>query len=438
MPTNRRRPLVIGATLTALALTLAACSAAEGEEPGAAVATAADVNQCEADGTTLTVTYNSLATEPMEHAVAKLGEKYPGLEIDEQVSASTSYPELTQQIVADIAVGKRPDLIMTGLGQLPFWVSEYNPTEFDTSVLADTYQEQFLGAGTIDGKVYLAPAQISSPAMAVNQDLLDAAGAGKAADIKTYDDLLEVAKKVTDHTGKPSVSIPPQGLPEWFSQGLVQNSGGTLVAEDGSAAFGDDTGVAALDIWSELARQGLEAGLPHTSDALNAFGTGDLAVSMITTSNIAALKESVGDGFEWMPIHVPSVDGETGRPMPAGGNGWIVLSEDACRAAFASELVGEILSPEAVMLASGTQRSYIPVDTEARDELLASPEATPQMEFAWLFDTELTPWGGFDGAHTAEVNDALLYMVEQLQAGTETKAAVDQAVSTINSIVGTK
>ncbi|WP_127129462.1 extracellular solute-binding protein [Georgenia sp. SYP-B2076] len=437
MSSPRIRHALVGAMATAVALTLAACSSASGESAdAAAVATAADVSQCEPAGTTLDVAYNVLAAEPMELAIANLEEAHPGLEVEGEPIASTAYPELTQQIVADIAVGNRPDLIMTGLGQLPFWVAEYDPAVLDTSVLPETYQTQFLGAGTIDGEVYLAPSQISAPVMAVNQDLLDAAGAGKAGDIKTYDDLLEVAQKVTDHTGQPSVSIPPQGLPEWFSQGLIQNSGGTLVNEDGTAAFGDATGVAALDIWSELARRGLEAGLPGTADAVSAFSTGTLGVAMITTSNIAAINEGIGDGFGWMPIQLPSVDGEQGRALPAGGNGWIVLSEDACRAAFASELVGELLSPEAVMLASGTQRSYIPVDTVARDELLASPEANPQMTFAWTFETELTPWGGFDGSHTAQVNDALLYMVEQLQAGAETKAVVDEAVAAIDRIVG--
>ncbi len=373
----------------------------------------------------------------MEAAVKVVEDRYPGLSINAVPSVSTDYGELTQQIVADIAVGKRPDVIMTGLGQMQFWVDTYNPVPLDTGVLPETYQTQFLGAGTArDGVTYLAPAQISAPVMAVNQDLLDAAGAGKAEDIKTYEDLLSVARQVSDHTGKPSVSIAPSGLPEWYTQGLVQNSGGTLVNEDGTAAFGDSTGIAGLDIWSELGRDGLEAGIPASSEAVDIFTSGTLPITMITTSNIASISQSVGDKFDWMPIKLPSIDGVQDRALPAGGNGYMVLSDDACRAAFSGELIGQILTPESVMQASGTQRSYIPVDTIARDELLASDQASPQMTFAWTFENELTQWGGgFPGQHTAKIYDAIELMDQQLQTGADTATAVEDAVKTIDAIV---
>ena len=435
---------LIGATATALTLTLAACGSGEGS-PGAAnrpadgatVAAATDISQCTVEGTTIDVAFNSLAKEPMEAAVKVIESRFPGLQINAVPSVSTDYGELTQQIVADIAVGNRPDVIMTGLGQMQFWVDTYNPVPLDTSILPGTYQTQFLGAGTArDGVTYLAPAQISAPVMAVNQDLLDAAGAGEAEDITTYQDLLRVARQITGQTGKPSVSIPPSGLPEWYTQGLVQNSGGTLVAEDGTAAFGDATGIAALDVWSQLGSNGLEAGIPSAREAVDVFTSVTLPITMITTSNIASITQGVGEKFNWMPIKLPSVDGVQDRPLPAGGNGYMVLSDDACRAAFSGELIGQILTPESVMQASGTQRSYIPVDTAARDELLSSDQASPQMKFAWTFESELTQWGGgFPGEHTAKIYDAIELMNQQLQTGTDASKTVQNAVETIDAIV---
>ncbi len=245
----------------------------------------------------------------MAAAVKAMEAKYPGLTFDAEPAASTSYDDLTQQIVADIAVGNRPDLIMTGLGQMQFWVDAYDPVPFDSSVLADTYQKQFLGAGTArDGVTYVAPAQISAPVIVVNQDLLDEADAGAAEDIKTYDDLLRVAEKVTTKTGSPSVSIAPTGLLEWFAQGLIQASGGTLVDSEGAAAFGDAAGVDALRISSDLGSNGWEAGIPDATQAMDIFTSGTLPISMVTTSNIAAISQGIGDKFDWMPIKLPTVD----------------------------------------------------------------------------------------------------------------------------------
>ena len=271
----------------------------------------------------------------------------------------------------------------------------------------------------------------------MNQDILDAAGAGAADDIKSYEDLLRVAALIAENTESTPVSIPPQGLPEWFTQALLQNSGADMANEDGTAAFGDEAGVAALDIWSELARRDLEAGIAKETDTVNVFTAGELGIAMITTSNIASLNQSIGDQFNWTPIHLPSVDGEQGRALPAGGNGYMVLSEDACRAAFSQELINELLQPETVMLASGTTRSYIPVSTEARDELLASDAANPQMTFAWTFENELTQWGdGFPGESTAPIYDAIQLMDEKLQQGEDTATVVEEAVTTIDGIVG--
>lgn len=434
------RPALVGGSAAALALLLAACGGGGvGDQPadGKEVAQAADVSECSPDGMTINVAYNSLATEPMEVATEAMESRYPGLSVEGTPAASTAYEELTQQIVADIAVGNRPDVIMTGLGQMQFWVDTYNPVPFDTDSLPATYQTQFLGAGTVkDGTTYVAPAQISAPVMAVNQTLLDEAGAGQAEDITTYDDLLEVAQQVTDHTGQPSVSIAPSGLPEWFTQGLLQASGATLANDDGTAAFGDAAGIAALDVWSQLGQRGLEAGVADSTQAVDQFNTGTLPIAMITTSTIVGIEQGLADGIEWMPIKLPSVDGNTDRALPAGGNGYMVLSEDPCRAAYSQELIGELFTPEAVMKASGTKRSYIPVDTEARDELLASDAATPQMEFAWTFDNELSQWGeGFPGGPANQIYDQIEVMGQRLQTGEPTEDVVSETVVQIDRIV---
>ncbi|MEE2060661.1 hypothetical protein [Rhodococcus artemisiae] len=76
------------------------------------------------------------------------------------------------------------------------------------------------------------------------------------------------------------------------------------------------------------------------------------------------------------------------------------------------------------------------MDTTARDELLASDQATPQMTFAWTFDNELTQWGGFPGAHTAEIYDIIEVMNQQLQTGADADTTVQDAVESINAIVG--
>lgn len=427
------RILSAAGALAAGALVLAGCSSAA-PATEASVAAATDIASCTPSEHSIRATFGSQATAAMEIAVANVEKAYPGLTIDAVPQATSSYDELTSTIVADIAVGKRPDLIMSGLGQLRFWVEEYAPAPIDTSVLPETYQSQFLSAGTVDGEVYLAPSQVSTPVALVNQTMLDAAGAGDAEDIETFADVIAAAEAVTADTGKPSVSVPTQGLPDWLAQGFVQGAGGTFVNDDGTAGFGDEQGLEALSLWSGLAAEGLEAGIGDM-DAVSAFAGQSTAIAFTTTSLIATMNTTVGDAFEWTAIDFPTVNGGDGA-LPAGGNGWVVLSDDGCRAAYANAIVAELLSTEAVLAASGTDYSYIPVDTAAAEQLLAGDGLVQPQVYAWSYDHELTPWGGFDGTRTTQVNDTIRQMAQGLQSGAELEPTVEQAVRGIDGIVG--
>lgn len=425
-----RYTLAVGAFAAGTALLLSGCSAAPAADPDAEIAVAADIASCDPTESTIDVIFGSQATEAMAVAAPNLQEQYPGLVINAQSQATANYDDLTKQVVADIAVGKRPDITMSGLGQLRFWVDTYDSHPIDPDALADTYQRQFLSAGTVDGTVYLAPAQISAPVLLVNEDLL--AQAGVKGDIETFEDLIAAANKVSAMTGGPSVTIPTDSLADWFSQAFVQGSGETFVAEDGSAGFGTDKAIEALSIWSTLAQEGLEFGVGF-QDAIAQFMGGKAAFMVTTTSLIATFDKGIAGAFDWMPVDLPSVGGEGGT-LPAGGNGWVVLSEDPCDAAFSTALVSELLSTEAVLKASGTSFSYIPVDSAAAQELLDSDAATPQLTYAWSYDKPLSPWGGFPGDVTVQINDLFRTMAQELATGADPEKTVTKTVEAIDAI----
>jgi multiple sugar transport system substrate-binding protein len=419
--------------LAAVWLGLTGCSSAS--DPGTNVAAAADIAQCDPTKSTLTISHQPPAKEAVAVAVKRMNEQFPTLKISVNALPTATYDEFTRAVVADIAVGKRPDLIVSGLGQLRFWVEKYRPVPINSGSLADTYRKQFLAAGTVDGTVYLAPAQVSVPVLAVNQSLLAKAGAGQAQNIRTYDDLIGAARKVTAMTGRPSVTIGTNNIPDWLSQAFVQGAGGTFVTADGLPAFGDKLGVQAVSLWSRLKGEGLELGIVKDADSQAAFTNGTAAFVITSSSAIAAFQTNIKNAFEWMPVDLPTVNGQHGT-MPAGGNGWIVLSDDPCRAAFAQATLGHLLSKEGVLAASGTSYSYIPVDSAAATELLGGTAATPQTTYAWGYDRPVSPWGGWRrGDVTGQIVDVFRTMSQQLQAGADAEKTVATAVTTINGLL---
>lgn len=430
----KRNALLTLSALAAGSLMLTGCSGSGSADPAASVAEATDIASCTAEGTTLKIAYAEQGQEAVDLATEALAKEYPGLDFELLHLGAATYDDMTKTIVADIAVGNRPDVIMSGLGQLRFWVDEYSPAPIEREALADTYQDQFLSAGSVDGTTYLAPAQISAPVLMVNQDLLDAAGAGQAADIKSYADWIAAAEKVTKHTGEPSVGIGTNMLANWYSQAFVQGAEGTFINEDGSAGFNDEIGREALGIWSEMRDRGLELGNVDDQDNLTQFYNGKAAFVVYSTSVISTAEDTIDGAFNWVPVDVPTANGKTGA-MPAGGNGWVVLSDDSCRAAYSNALVGELLSPNSVVQASGNGYSYIPVDAAAAKELLAQDNVSPQLEFAWSYDAPLSPWGGFSGKVTGQINDIFKTMTQKLQAGEPTDATVEETVQTIDALV---
>lgn len=428
----RKITLVTAALSTVAALSLSACGAAESGT--GSVAAAAAIDQCKPAETTIKLVFAPQGTPAVDHAKKIMEQKYPGLTIDAGAAQSSNYSDLTKQIVADSAVGKRPDLIMTGLGQLRFWTDSYKPAPLDPATLPEGYQKQFLSAGEVDGKTYLAPFQISTPTMLVNKKLLAEAGITDAGSIKDFASLEAAAKKVTEKTGKPSINISSNDLPDWFSQALVQSSGEKYVADNGSFGFDTPKGREAIGLLSRLAQQkvALNVGM---DEGQAQFVAGNLAFHMATTSRIAKVVKEAPKDLAWTPIDLPGLNGPEGA-LPAGGNGWVVISEDSCKAAFSQAMITEMLTKESSLLSSGKDYSYIPVNKLATDELLKGDNIAPQMRYAWTYDKPLTVWGGFEGAQTAQIINTIRTMMESLSTGKPADDVVAATAKTVNSLLG--
>ncbi len=404
------------------ALALVAC----GDNSSGEVAEAADISECAPEDTTIEAQFLQWGTKPAENAKEVLEAEYEGLTVEINEVPGGSYDELTQQLVADIAAGSRPDVIMVGLGQVRFWVDEYDPQPFDTSALADTYDERFLEAGSVDGTVYTAPFQTSVPVLFTNTDITENAGVTQAP--ATYSEWLEAAQQVTEATGNASVHVPRTAISDWPVQAMIQNAGGTLVDEDGMPAFDTEEGREGLAILEEFGSQGLHDSL-DVADALDAFTSGNLAYLVYSPQIAATFHDQIGENFEWTVTDFPIPDGGTPE-LPIGGNGWMVLSEDSCAAAYSYEFISAMLSTENIV-ESSKDWSYIPVDSKAAQILSEDPLAETPVGYAWTYEGTPTLWGGWHGSSTPAVNQILQDMVQRLTNGEAVDVVVPDTVERI-------
>ncbi len=333
---RRLRTIVLLALAGIGAASLAACGSSgaapqAGVPSGSVAAAATDLSKCDPAKSTLSLTTGAQGVPAVNVAVKEMAAKYPSLKINVTASKSTHYPDLTQEVVSDIAVGKTPDVIMSGLNYLRFWVDQYHPAPIDPAALPSGYRRQFLPAGTVDGKVYLAPFQVSLPVLLVNTGLLRQAGVDPGTPITTYAQLVTVATAVTAKTGKPSVNLSTDRLGDWFAQALVQDAGGTFAAPDGTVGFGTALGKQALGLWGTLAQDKLLLPVGYL-DGFAQFEAGKLPFFVAPSSYISQGLSDIGSKFAWKAQELPTPGARSAGDAPSGGNGWVVLSQDPCRA----------------------------------------------------------------------------------------------------------
>jgi len=437
MPSRRPRMTVLLALAGIGAASLTACGSSGGPPAavpsGSVAAAATNLSKCDPAKSTLSLTTGAQGVAAVNVAVKEMATKYPGLKINVTASKSTHYPDLTQEVVSDIAVGKTPDIIMSGLNYLRFWVDQYHPAPIDPAALPSGYRKQFLPAGTVDGKVYLAPFQVSLPVLLVNTDLLRQAGVNPSTPITTYAQLVATAQAVTAKTGKPSVNLSTDRLGDWFAQALVQGAGGTFAAPDGAAAFNTALGQQALGLWGTLAKDKVLLPIGYL-DGFAQFEAGKLPFFFAASSYISQALSGIGSKFSWKAQELPALTAQGAGDAPSGGNGWVVLSQDSCRAAYANVMVGLMLGKDASLAASGAGYSYIPVNSDAAASLLSSSDVPSQLRFAWTYAKPLTNWDAFKGNNIGPIIQALTDMASKLQGGAPNGSTVNSTVTQINDL----
>lgn len=201
-----------------------------------------------------------------------------------------------------------------------------------------------------NGKTYSVPFQRSTAIMFYNKDEFRAAGLDPNKPPKTWDEVIEMGKKLTKKDDKGNVVQWGTRLPNlalggaWAYFGLVHSAGGALAADNGiDVALNSDASKAALNFELKLAKEGVEqpGGIPW-GDTPKAFVTGNAATIWTSTGNLAYINANAK--FDWGAAFLP---GEKGPGTTVGGGNLYIFKHitDAQRSAALS-FVKFMTSPE--------------------------------------------------------------------------------------------
>ncbi|WP_417250642.1 ABC transporter substrate-binding protein [Celeribacter sp.] len=224
---------------------------------------------------------------------------------------------------------------------VPF--DEVASTDADKEWLGGFYPA-LMANGQIEGQTWGIPFQRSTIVAYYNKDMFRDAGLDPEAAPKTWDEMVEMGKALTNDDTY-GIMIPSTGYPYWMFQALSIQNGKELMSGDGLTTYFDDPAVVeALEFWKSMSVEHgiMPTGTVEWGTLRQAFLEGQTAMMWHSTGNLTAVKNaaSFDFGVAELPANV--------RPgSPTGGGNFYMFKDttDEERAA-ALKLIQFMTSPE--------------------------------------------------------------------------------------------
>ncbi|MFB9326392.1 ABC transporter substrate-binding protein [Paenibacillus aurantiacus] len=386
----------------AMSVLLAACGGGNGgnaENTGGATdagnnaqtaSAAENTAKTEAGGEKITLKYwyafGGKIEEAKKELVKRFNESQDRIEIVAEHQGG--YDDLHAKVQAAFAAGNAPaisdlEIASTGVFARSGMLQELTElAERDKDkVKLDDFNPGLMGNAYVDGKLYGLPFMRSTPILYKNVTMLKEAGLDPAGP-KTWDELEQYSRTLKEK-GKVGMTMPAD---IWYYEGLVAQSGGTMLSEDGkSAAFNTPEGVAPVEFWKKLAGEGLikipvgdEAGATADKDWSNQLA----AFKFGSTAGVSgSLEIAKGNKFEMETSFMPA---NKSYGVPTGGCQLVITSKlDEAQKEAAWEFVQFMTTAESTIY-QHKHVGYLPTRLSAleTDELKEHFKQFPQYKVA--------------------------------------------------------
>jgi len=391
------------------------------------------VPQVAAPGATKITYWRALtgaAGDTQDELVRKYNDSQQDIFVDVQFQGA--YAELMQKLLAGLAAGEVPDLVLLDSPFLVLFAKDgvlvpldkfaadpqvgMDLGQFIPGLLADSYYK---------GTLYGLPLMRSTPLLYFNRDMFKEAGLPDRVP-ETWDEFKEFCAKLSKvENGEPvrwGVSFT-MGLTtaHWYFQGAVYAFDGEVTDEDFNSKLTEPGAKAAAQLWQDLVFKEKTA-IPGIEDAQNDFLNQRVGMVFGSTGSYANLlsKATFQLGAGFMPAQVQ-------RLVPVGGSVIAMTSTDEARQAATWEFMKWFTSPENNAYVV-EKTGYMPTSPAALEvpSLQAFFEAHPERMVAVEQLQYARPQGTF--MSLAKGSEILRVAVEKLLvAGTPVDQVMEEA-----------
>ena len=261
----------------------------------------------------------------------KFLEEHPNITLNKVVKEGDPGNEFYQAV----ASGTAPDLVNCSFTMMDSYITSgiLEPLNQYTDEWDEwgNFTKEYVDMFTKDGKVYGVPNQVAPMLFGYNKALFEEAGIKEPP--KTWDEAVEVAKKINDPDNQVAgYATLAAEWTEWFFQYYVWQAGGDLTKEneDGTAelTFTDPAVIKAAEYYQKLKSEGvLQSDLTlKFSDLVTNFGLGKIGMMPFAGDWVS---EAITKGIDPDDIGLclPPA-GPSGKQTTAiGGDCWVITAK---------------------------------------------------------------------------------------------------------------
>ena len=252
--------------------------------------------------------------------VQEWNETHPDVQVEYQGLPPDQY---RTKILTAMAAGNAPDVIGMGVGIMPQYMEQGTLLALDDFIEAepsgfrDDFAEGLWVSATHEGTTYAIPFWSDPSALYYNVDLFNEAGITEAPE--TWDDLMAAAEATSNVSGNPSSdvygaifpAIGPWVMFVWLP--FVWGNGGSLLEDSNCAAFQNEAGTEAMQLWVDLFQEGY---MPRSA----VLGSGSDELVSLVLSNRAAMYIQGPNLVQFAAENAPDINlGTALMPRPVDG-----------------------------------------------------------------------------------------------------------------------
>lgn len=297
------------------------------------------------------------------------------------------------------------------------------------------FAEYKIGPTSVDGKQYGVPFDTGVSGLYIRTDALEQAGiALEELQDLTWDEFIEVGKKIKEATGKAVVSMDPNNL-EWARM-MVQSAGTWYTKEDGVTPniAGNEALASAFQVYKKLIEANIVKFHTDWSQFVANFNSGEVMAILTGNWITPSVKAEASQSGKWAVVPVPKLADipNAGHATNLGGSSWYVLNIDGKEAA--ADFLAQTFGSDAAMYeklvdeigAIGTLKAaYESGAYQKTDEFFGGQSIVSDFA-AWAEEIPNVNYG----MHTYAIDDILVVEMQNYLNGKSLEDALNDAQAT--------